>query len=144
MKQILGEQSQFAAIDFPETSSTARLTAQLEEAVAQLDGAEGIIFLTDLLGGTPFTCPRRWRSQPGREVITGCCIAGVAASMTFRTVYRFFKLRGGLEKSITSRVHLIPFQTSFTYKCRHQYHGGTSGSLLSSSIDQRYTGIERR
>ena len=32
MKQILGEQPQFIAIDFPETSSTARLTAQLEQA----------------------------------------------------------------------------------------------------------------
>ena len=37
MKQILGEQSQFIAIDFPETSSTALLTSQLEEAIAQLD-----------------------------------------------------------------------------------------------------------
>ena len=35
MKQILGEQSQFIAIDFPETSSTALLTSQLEEAIAK-------------------------------------------------------------------------------------------------------------
>lgn len=54
MKQILGEQSQFIAIDFPETSSTALLTSQLEEAIAQLDCEDGIVFLTDLLGGTPF------------------------------------------------------------------------------------------
>ena len=60
MKQILGEQSQFIAIDFPETSSTALLTSQLEEAIAQLDCEDGIVFLTDLLGGTP-----------GCEVITG-------------------------------------------------------------------------
>ncbi|MDF3828552.1 MULTISPECIES: PTS galactosamine/N-acetylgalactosamine transporter subunit IIA [unclassified Pseudocitrobacter] len=54
MLQILGEQEQFVAIDFPETSSTAILTAQLEEAIQTLPGNEGIIFLTDLLGGTPF------------------------------------------------------------------------------------------
>jgi len=30
MKQILGEQSQFIAIDFPETSSTALLTRSLK------------------------------------------------------------------------------------------------------------------
>ena len=48
MKQILGEQSQFIAIDFPETSSTALLTSQLEEAIAQLDCEDGIVFLTDL------------------------------------------------------------------------------------------------
>lgn len=53
MKQILGEQSQFIAIDFPETH-TALLTSQLEEAFAQLDCEDGIVFLTDLLGGTPF------------------------------------------------------------------------------------------
>lgn len=54
MKQILGEQSQFIAIDFPETSTTALLTSQLEQAIEQLDGEEDIVFLTDLLGGTPF------------------------------------------------------------------------------------------
>ena len=63
MKQILGEQSQFIAIDFPETSSTALLTSQLEEA---------IVFLTDLLGGTPFRVASTLAMQkPGCEVITG-------------------------------------------------------------------------
>ena len=33
MKQILGEQPQFIAIDFPESSTTARLTAQLADPV---------------------------------------------------------------------------------------------------------------
>lgn len=54
MKQILGEQSQFIAIDFPETSSTALLTSQLEEAIAQLDCEDGIVFLTDLLAARRF------------------------------------------------------------------------------------------
>jgi PTS system N-acetylgalactosamine-specific IIA component len=61
MKQILGEQTQFIAIDFPETSTTAQLTSQLEQAVAELEDADGIIFLTDLLGGTPFQWPPRWQ-----------------------------------------------------------------------------------
>lgn len=72
MKQILGEQSQFIAIDFPESSTTARLTAQLEQAVAELDEAEGLVFLTDLLGGTPFRVASTLAMQKsGREVITG-------------------------------------------------------------------------
>ncbi len=71
MKQILGEQSQFIAIDFPETSSTALLTSQLEEAIAQLDCEDGIVFLTDLLGGTPFRVASTLAMQkPGCEVIT--------------------------------------------------------------------------
>ncbi|EAR8113260.1 PTS sugar transporter subunit IIA [Salmonella enterica] len=72
MKQILGEQSQFIAIDFPETSTTALLTSQLEQAIDKLGGAEEIVFLTDLLGGTPFRVASTLAMQkPGREVITG-------------------------------------------------------------------------
>lgn len=72
MQQILGEQSQFIAIDFPETSTTALLTSQLEQAIEQLDDEEDIVFLTDLLGGTPFRVASTLAMQkPGREVITG-------------------------------------------------------------------------
>ena len=72
MKQILGEQPQFIAIDFPESSTTARLTAQLEQAVSELDGQHDIVFLTDLLGGTPFRVASTLAmKRPGSEVITG-------------------------------------------------------------------------
>ncbi|QLR44815.1 PTS sugar transporter subunit IIA [Enterobacter sp. RHBSTW-00994] len=72
MKQILGEQSQFIAVDFPETSTTALLTSQLEQAVSDLDSEDDIVFLTDLLGGTPFRVASTLAMQkPGSEVITG-------------------------------------------------------------------------
>lgn len=72
MKQILGEQQQFIAIDFPESSSTARLTEQIEDALQKLDESEGLVFLTDLLGGTPFRVASTLAMQKaGREVITG-------------------------------------------------------------------------
>lgn len=72
MKQILGEQPQIVAIDFPESSSTALLTSQFEQALAMLDESEGLVFLTDLLGGTPFRVASTLAmQQPGREVITG-------------------------------------------------------------------------
>lgn len=72
MKQIVGEQLQFIAIDFPETSTTALLTSQLEQAVAELDSKEDIVFLTDLLGGTPFRVAATLAMQkPGSEVLTG-------------------------------------------------------------------------
>lgn len=72
MKQILGEQTQFIAIDFPETSTTALLTSQLEQAVNTLDSEDSLVFLTDLLGGTPFRMASTLAMQkPGREVITG-------------------------------------------------------------------------
>lgn len=72
MNQILGEQPQIIAIDFPESSTTALLTRQFEEALAQLDESDGVIFLTDLLGGTPFRVASTLAMQkPGREVLTG-------------------------------------------------------------------------
>lgn len=72
MLQILGEQSQFIAIDFPETSTTALLTSQMADAVSRLDQQQDIVFLTDLLGGTPFRVASTLALQKaGREVITG-------------------------------------------------------------------------
>ncbi|WP_330985595.1 MULTISPECIES: PTS galactosamine/N-acetylgalactosamine transporter subunit IIA [Enterobacterales] len=72
MKQILGEQPKFIAVDFPESSTTALLTTQLTEAMQTLTGCEEIVFLTDLLGGTPFRVASTLAMQtPGCEVITG-------------------------------------------------------------------------
>ncbi|MRT58330.1 PTS N-acetylgalactosamine transporter subunit IIA [Enterobacteriaceae bacterium RIT693] len=72
MKQILGEQPQIIAIDFPETSSTVRLTEQFQAAIGQLDEREGLVFLTDLLGGTPFRVASTLAlEKPEREVVTG-------------------------------------------------------------------------
>lgn len=72
MQQILGTQPQFIAIDFPESSSTALLTSQFEAALQQLDLHQGVVFLTDLLGGTPFRVASTLAlRQPGCEVITG-------------------------------------------------------------------------
>lgn len=72
MIQILGEQPQFVAIDFPAASTTALLTQQMEEALSRLDPLEDVVFLTDLLGGTPFRVASTLAMQkPGREVIAG-------------------------------------------------------------------------
>ncbi|MBW7985074.1 PTS galactosamine/N-acetylgalactosamine transporter subunit IIA [Enterobacillus tribolii] len=72
MRQILGEQSHFVAIDFPESSTTALFTRQCEKALGQLSDCEEIVFLTDLLGGTPFrVCSTLALQKSGREVVTG-------------------------------------------------------------------------
>ncbi|NDJ56287.1 PTS sugar transporter subunit IIA [Enterobacteriaceae bacterium 4M9] len=72
MTQVLGEQPQFEAIDFPQSSTTALLTSQLTEATQTLSHCDGIVFLTDLLGGTPFRVASTLAMQmPGCEVITG-------------------------------------------------------------------------
>lgn len=72
MKQIVGEQPQLIAIDFTASASTALLTEQFRQAMSQLDEREGLVFLTDLLGGTPFRVAATLAlEKPGREVLTG-------------------------------------------------------------------------
>ncbi|CAD7492690.1 PTS galactosamine/N-acetylgalactosamine transporter subunit IIA [Aeromonas dhakensis] len=72
MLQILGEQEAVVAIDFPESSTTALLQDQCETALTQVERGDGVVFLTDLLGGTPFRVASTLAlHQPGREVVTG-------------------------------------------------------------------------
>jgi PTS system N-acetylgalactosamine-specific IIA component len=52
--QIFGPMAQVVAVDFPPEASTEQLDAQLRTVVAALPQADGIVFLTDLLGGSPF------------------------------------------------------------------------------------------
>lgn len=72
MLQLIGPQPQFIAIDFPESSTTAIFTAQCEAALAELEQKDGVVFLTDLLGGTPFRVAATLAlQQPKWEVISG-------------------------------------------------------------------------
>jgi PTS system N-acetylgalactosamine-specific IIA component len=72
MLQILGEQDAVIAIDFPESSTTALLQAQCEAALTEVDKGDGVVFLTDLLGGTPFRVASTLAlRQTNREVVTG-------------------------------------------------------------------------
>lgn len=72
MEQIIGEQSHVIAIDFTERSSPAQLDAEFKQALAGIDEREGLVFLTDLLGGTPFRLASILAlEKANREVITG-------------------------------------------------------------------------
>ncbi len=72
MLQIIGEQVDFIAIDFPKESTTASLWQKLETALEQLKNCDSVIFLTDILGGTPFRLSATLsQGREDREVITG-------------------------------------------------------------------------
>lgn len=64
INQIIGEQEQFRAIDFPPQATTAQLEAAMRDAIQELDTSNGLVFMTDLLGGTPF----RTASLLGQEI----------------------------------------------------------------------------
>ncbi|MDO6524395.1 PTS galactosamine/N-acetylgalactosamine transporter subunit IIA [Motilimonas sp. 1_MG-2023] len=70
--QVIGEQPQFKYIDFPAESTTAQLEAQMRDAISAIDSGDGIVFLTDLLGGTPFrTASLLSQGRDDIEVVTG-------------------------------------------------------------------------
>ncbi|MGF1724798.1 PTS galactosamine/N-acetylgalactosamine transporter subunit IIA [Photobacterium nomapromontoriensis] len=53
VKAIAGEQEQMAFIDFVESMSTDELEVALRDAAKQVDTGDGVLFLTDIPGGSP-------------------------------------------------------------------------------------------
>ncbi|MGO2509871.1 MAG: PTS galactosamine/N-acetylgalactosamine transporter subunit IIA [Vibrio hibernica] len=53
VKAIAGEQEQMAFIDFIESMSTDELEIQLRQAMKAVDTGDGVLFLTDIPGGSP-------------------------------------------------------------------------------------------
>lgn len=53
VKAIAGEQEQMAFVDFVESLSTDELEAQLRQAAQSVDSGDGVLFLTDIPGGSP-------------------------------------------------------------------------------------------
>ena len=85
MLQIVGLQDQVEAIDFPEESTSELLESQFKKAFLEVDSGDGVIFLTDLLGGTPFrTASMIALAKEKVEVITGCNLQMILESLLER------------------------------------------------------------
>ncbi|BFI54935.1 putative phosphotransferase system protein [Yersinia pseudotuberculosis] len=70
--QVIGKQTHVVAIDFPEGMGTHELATKLNLAVTECEQGDGVVFLTDILGGSPFRCAALiCMAQPNIEVITG-------------------------------------------------------------------------
>lgn len=53
LEAIIGKQEQLAFVDFTEDLTTEALEQQLRAAYEQVNSGEGVLFLTDLYGGSP-------------------------------------------------------------------------------------------
>jgi PTS system N-acetylgalactosamine-specific IIA component len=83
--QIIGEQEQFKAIDFPEGMTTLQLEMAMREAMTEIESADGVVFLTDLLGGSPFrTASLLSQEIENSEVVTGTNLQMVAEMLLER------------------------------------------------------------
>jgi len=72
VKLIAGEQLNIEYVDFMESDSTADLEKKLNSALNRLEEAEGVLFLCDLVGGSPFkTAVTLSVQRPDAAVIGG-------------------------------------------------------------------------
>ncbi|MGQ8818165.1 PTS galactosamine/N-acetylgalactosamine transporter subunit IIA [Serratia sp. NA_13] len=72
VEQVVGPQPDCVAVNFPEQMSTAELKAALISALAEVAQPDGVVFLTDMLGGSPFRCASETADAHGDcEVLTG-------------------------------------------------------------------------
>ena len=94
IEQIIGQQTQFQAIDFPVECTTAQLDKAMREAVQELDSGEGIVFLTDLLGGTPFrTASLISQERDDIQVVTGTNLQMAAEMLLERDELNLIEFR---------------------------------------------------
>ncbi|MDV6252725.1 PTS galactosamine/N-acetylgalactosamine transporter subunit IIA [Vibrio sp. EA2] len=92
--QVIGEQQQFIALDFPEASTTQQLEAQMRQAIQEIDSGEGIVFLTDLLGGTPFrTASLLSQQRDDIQVVTGTNLQMTAEMLLERDELKLIEFR---------------------------------------------------
>ncbi|KGQ70928.1 hypothetical protein A1D23_00620 [Chelonobacter oris] len=72
INQIIGEQENIAFIDFPESKSPAQLKDEILTTLEQCEHRDGVLFCSDILGGSPFRTASLISQQlPISEVITG-------------------------------------------------------------------------
>lgn len=98
VERIIGEQPQTAYVNFPIESTTEILQQQLSDAIKEVDQGDGIVFFTDLLGGTPFrTAALLSHDMDNCEVLAGINLQMTIESMLERdekgmTVTKFREL----------------------------------------------------
>ncbi|BDR35848.1 PTS sugar transporter subunit IIA [Photobacterium damselae] len=88
--QVIGSQPQCVAVDFPVAMTTEQLTQQLIHAIVEVDSGDGVIFMTDLLGGTPFrVASLLCQEKTVAEVLTGTNMQMAAEMLLERDVIGF-------------------------------------------------------
>lgn len=92
--QVIGEQPQFRFIDFPEEMTTPQLETAMRQAISEIDTGEGVVFLTDLLGGTPFrTASLLSQERDDIEVVTGTNMQMAAEMLLERDELKLIEFR---------------------------------------------------
>lgn len=83
LQLIAGSFDNVAAVDFDLNSSTEQLQEKLTQAVKSFANCNKVIFLTDLVGGSPFRCS----VLAGQEVAESKVVAGANLPMLLEVVF---------------------------------------------------------
>lgn len=68
---ILTESTNMRAVCHQSENDPSRLPEQIEDAVRQVETGEGVIIMTDMMGGTPTNSALAMLNHPNVEVVTG-------------------------------------------------------------------------
>ena len=68
---ILGHQDGIRALSLPPHASPEECRQQIQRALAQVNNGNGVIILTDMLGGTPSNLTLTFLQEGKVEVVTG-------------------------------------------------------------------------
>jgi PTS system mannose-specific IIA component len=102
------------AIDVNADQDTAEVRGLASQAITRVDGGDGVLVITDVMGGTPCNCTLQL-ADPGRvEVIAGISLPMLLRAITYRNdtldVVVEMALAGGQNGAIKvdNRVRLAP------------------------------------
>lgn len=102
------------AIDVNADQDTAEVRGLASQAIARVDDGDGVLVITDVMGGTPCNCTLQL-AEPGRvEVIAGISLPMLLRAITYRNdtldVVVEMALAGGQNGAIKvdNRVRLAP------------------------------------
>lgn len=80
-----GRPERLEAIDVTADQDTSEVRRLANEAIERVDDGDGVLVITDVMGGTPCNCTLQL-CQPGRvEVIAGISLPMLLRALTYRT-----------------------------------------------------------
>jgi PTS system mannose-specific IIA component len=76
---ILGRMQAVETISITESAESEKLRCRIEEKISALDSGDGVLILTDMLGGTPSNLSLSFLKDDRVEVLTGVNLAMIIA-----------------------------------------------------------------
>ncbi|MEE9273912.1 MAG: PTS sugar transporter subunit IIA [bacterium] len=70
-ESVLGDVTQMQAICLRPDSDPNAISGEIEAAMREVDSGEGVLIMTDMMGGTPTNAALAMLNHPNVEVVTG-------------------------------------------------------------------------